>query len=182
MEPYEGLIALLTQLTTLGVAILTLIRACQARREIRTLQILLKLSVESDLERGQPHQRAEQEASRQARWPDHHTQEKPMTIITRLRDIIFAHWRERQGERKLSRAEHAQEFLSAKAAGKAEPLDWQHSVEDLLKLLDQPSDLVARQVLARELGWESAYAGTAEQNLWLHQRIMDAVAAGEYEP
>jgi hypothetical protein len=189
MEQYEGLIALLTQVTTLGVAIFTLIRACQARQEIRRtrleingpLRTLLKLSGELEFKRGQEHERAERETSRQARWPDHHSQENPMSIITRLRDIIFAHWRERQEERKVSRAEYAQEFLTAKAAAKSEPLDWRHSVEDLLKVLDEPSDLEARQALARELGWESAYTGTAEQNLWLHQQVMDAVAAGEYE-
>jgi hypothetical protein len=190
MEQYEGLISLLTQLMTLGVAIFTLIRACQARHEIRRIRLdingplhtLLKLSGELEFKRGQQHERAEQEAAWQAKWPKHYAQEKPMSIITRLRDIIFAHWRERQEERKISRAEYAQEFLTAKAAGKAEPLDWRHSVEDLLKVLDEPSGLEARQALARELGWESAYTGTAEQNLWLHQQMMDAVAAGEYEP
>jgi hypothetical protein len=56
-------------------------------------------------------------------------------------------------------------------------LDWQHSIVDLMKLLDIDSSLSARKELARELGYTGALDGSAEMNIWLHRQVMQQLAA-----
>jgi hypothetical protein len=55
--------------------------------------------------------------------------------------------------------------------------DWQHSIVDLMKLLDIDSSLSARKELARELGYSGALDGSAEMNIWLHRQVMQQLAA-----
>ena len=59
------------------------------------------------------------------------------------------------------------------ASTKGQTLDWQHSIVDLMKLLDLDSSLANRKELATELGYTGAKDGSAEMNLWLHKRVMD---------
>lgn len=66
--------------------------------------------------------------------------------------------------------------LAEAAAKKGEKLDWQHSIVDLLKVLDLDSSLQSRQGLADELGYTAAVDGSAESNIRLHKVVMDAVA------
>ncbi len=70
-------------------------------------------------------------------------------------------------------AEEKAAELDKMAASAGEKLDWRHSIVDLLKLTHQDSSVVARRKLANELGYKGAYIGTAEQNIWLHQQVMD---------
>ncbi len=63
--------------------------------------------------------------------------------------------------------------LDRMAAGAGEKLDWRHSIVDLMKLTNQDSSIGARLKLANELGYTGKYIGTADQNLWLHQQVMD---------
>ena len=63
--------------------------------------------------------------------------------------------------------------LDASAAGNPEKLDWRHSIVDLMKLTGQDSSLEARKKLAHELGYTGALDGSAEMNIWLHQKVMD---------
>lgn len=59
--------------------------------------------------------------------------------------------------------------LSTKAGQK---LDWQHSIVDLMKLLDLDSSLGARKELAQELGYSGDYNDSAAMNIWLHKQVM----------
>jgi hypothetical protein len=63
--------------------------------------------------------------------------------------------------------------LDKMAADAGEKLDWRNSIVDLMKLTNQDSSLSARAKLAKEMGYPSAFTGTADQNIWLHQKVMD---------
>jgi hypothetical protein len=66
--------------------------------------------------------------------------------------------------------------LGALAAQKGGKSDWQHSIVDLLKLLDLDSSLDARKQLADELDVHAGAHGSAEQNLALHKAVMKKLA------
>ena len=53
----------------------------------------------------------------------------------------------------------------------ADRLNWRTSIVDLMKLLGIDSDYDARKALAVEMG-RSDYSGTAEDNVWLHRKVM----------
>ena len=55
-------------------------------------------------------------------------------------------------------------------------LNWRTSIVDLMKLLGVDSDYDSRKALAVEMG-RSDYSGSAEDNIWLHQRVMAELAA-----
>ncbi|WP_370189446.1 DUF3597 domain-containing protein [Qipengyuania sp.] len=57
----------------------------------------------------------------------------------------------------------------------ADSLNWRTSIVDLMKLLGIDSDYEARKALASEMGRED-YAGSAEDNIWLHRRVMNGLA------
>ena len=63
--------------------------------------------------------------------------------------------------------------LDRMAASAGEKLDWRNSIVDLMKLTNQDSSLGAREKLAKEMGYPSAFTGTTDQNIWLHQKVMD---------
>jgi hypothetical protein len=58
----------------------------------------------------------------------------------------------------------------------ADNLNWRTSIVDLMKLLDIDSSYDNRKELAQELG-RSDYDGSADDNLWLHKRTMQELAA-----
>lgn len=58
----------------------------------------------------------------------------------------------------------------------ADNLNWRTSIVDLMKLIGVDSDYEARKALAIEMGRED-YSGTAEDNIWLHKRVMGELAA-----
>ena len=51
-------------------------------------------------------------------------------------------------------------------------LNYQTSIVDLMKLLDLDPSYENRKELAQEMG-RTDYSGTAEDNIWLHGRVMD---------
>ena len=55
-------------------------------------------------------------------------------------------------------------------------LDWQHSIVDLMKLLDLDSSLSARQELAKELHYSGDMHDSASMNIWLHKQVMTKLA------
>ncbi len=57
----------------------------------------------------------------------------------------------------------------------ADRLNWRTSIVDLMKLIGVDSDYESRKALATEMGRED-YSGTAEDNVWLHQRVMQELA------
>lgn len=65
---------------------------------------------------------------------------------------------------------------TAMAAQKGGASDWQHSIVDLLKLLDMDSSLAARKELANELDVHVGADGTAEENIALHKAVMAKLA------
>lgn len=57
----------------------------------------------------------------------------------------------------------------------ADRLNWRTSIVDLMKLIGIDSDYESRKALATEMGRDD-YSGTAEDNVWLHQRVMQELA------
>ena len=57
----------------------------------------------------------------------------------------------------------------------AENLNWRTSIVDLMKLIGVDSDYESRKALAGEMG-RTDYAGNAEDNVWLHQRVMQELS------
>lgn len=57
----------------------------------------------------------------------------------------------------------------------ADRLNWRTSIVDLMKLINVDSDYESRKALASEMGRED-YKGDAEDNVWLHQRVMQELA------
>lgn len=66
--------------------------------------------------------------------------------------------------------------LAKLASQNSESLDWQHSIVDLMKLLNMDSSLMARQSLARELGYTGDVNDTAPMNVWLISQVMSKFA------
>ncbi|WP_369025688.1 DUF3597 domain-containing protein [Qipengyuania sp. RANM35] len=58
----------------------------------------------------------------------------------------------------------------------ADKLNWRTSIVDLMKLIGVDSDYAHRKELAIEFGRED-YSGSAEDNIWLHRRVMNELAA-----
>ena len=56
----------------------------------------------------------------------------------------------------------------------ADHLNWRTSIVDLMKLLGIDSDYDSRKALAEEMG-RTDYAGSAEDNVWLHQQVMEGL-------
>ena len=55
-------------------------------------------------------------------------------------------------------------------------LNWQHSMIDLMKVLDLDSSLSARSELAQELNYSGDMKDTASMNVWLHKQVMRKLA------
>lgn len=58
----------------------------------------------------------------------------------------------------------------------ADRLNWRTSIVDLMKLIGVDSDYESRKALASEMG-RGDYAGEADDNVWLHQRVMQELAS-----
>ncbi len=58
----------------------------------------------------------------------------------------------------------------------ADKLNWRDSIVDLMKLIGVDPSYDNRKELAGELG-RADYSGSAEDNLWLHKRTMQELAA-----
>jgi hypothetical protein len=63
--------------------------------------------------------------------------------------------------------------LAAKAS---EPLDWRHSIVDMMKLLGLDSSIAARKELAGELHYTGDSNDSASRNVWLHAQVMQKLA------
>ena len=67
--------------------------------------------------------------------------------------------------------------LAALAAKSGQPLNYQTSIVDLLKLLGLHSGLSQRKELAKELGYPGSEDDSATMNTWLHADVMTKLAA-----
>lgn len=47
----------------------------------------------------------------------------------------------------------------------------------LMKLVGMDSSLSSREALARELGYQGAIDGSADMNVWLHQKVTEQLAS-----
>jgi len=68
-------------------------------------------------------------------------------------------------------------ILDKAVAAKGEDLDWRNSIVDLMKALDLDSSLAARKQLAKDLNYTGNTGDSASMNIWLHQQVMDKLAA-----
>ena len=68
-------------------------------------------------------------------------------------------------------------ILSAQAANAGQPLNWDSSIVDLMKLVGIDPSLDNRKQLAEELGYTGERNGSAEMNIWLHKAVMRELAA-----
>jgi hypothetical protein len=70
-----------------------------------------------------------------------------------------------------------EQVLTAMAAKKSEKLNWQTSIVDLMKLVGLDPSLANRKQLASELGYTGDTQDSAKMNIWLHQQVMEKLAA-----
>ena len=62
--------------------------------------------------------------------------------------------------------------LEKRATANPQKLNWRTSIVDLMKLVGIDSSYENRKKLAEEMGRQD-YSGSAEDNIWLHQRTME---------
>ncbi|WP_426264691.1 DUF3597 domain-containing protein [Sphingomonas sp. PWP1-2] len=67
--------------------------------------------------------------------------------------------------------------LTQKAAEKGQPLNWQTSIVDLMKVLDLDPSHENRVSLAHELGYTGDINDSATMNVWLHKKVMENLAS-----
>jgi Domain of unknown function (DUF3597) len=66
--------------------------------------------------------------------------------------------------------------LEELAAEAPQKLNWRTSIVDLMKLVGMDSSLSERRELADELGFDGDKGDTATMNMWLHKKVMQALA------
>lgn len=66
--------------------------------------------------------------------------------------------------------------LEMKSKTVEQDLNWRTSIVDLMKLVNLDPSYENRKELAQEMG-RTDYSGTAEDNIWLHKRVMEELAA-----
>jgi hypothetical protein len=71
----------------------------------------------------------------------------------------------------------AKAVLEGLAAKNPQKLDWQHSIVDMMKLLDLDSSLASRKQLAQELHYTGDTEDSAAMNVWLHGQVMQKLSA-----
>ena len=67
--------------------------------------------------------------------------------------------------------------LDKMAAENPEKLNWKTSIVDLMKLLKLDSSIANRKQLAKELNYTGNTEDSASMNIWLHQQVMQKLAA-----
>ncbi len=71
----------------------------------------------------------------------------------------------------------AKAVLEGLAAKNPQKLDWQHSIVDMMKLLDLDSSLTSRKQLAQELHYTGDTEDSGAMNVWLHGQVMQKLSA-----
>ncbi|RYI98606.1 MAG: DUF3597 domain-containing protein, partial [Acetobacteraceae bacterium] len=66
--------------------------------------------------------------------------------------------------------------MNGLASQSKQRLDWQHSIVDMMKLLEMDSSLDARKSLAKELNYTGDTNDSAAMNIWLHKQVMQKLA------
>jgi hypothetical protein len=92
-----------------------------------------------------------------------------MSIFAHIVQAIFG--KSEETAFPISRTE-LEKQIAALAVNTPQRHNWRTSIVDLLKLLNVPNDLDAREELARELGYTGAIDGSDRMNTWLHEAVM----------
>lgn len=66
--------------------------------------------------------------------------------------------------------------LDKAARDRGEPLDWRHSIVDLMKALGMDASLQQRRELAKELNYEGDTADSAAMNMFLHKALFRRIS------
>lgn len=66
--------------------------------------------------------------------------------------------------------------LAAKSKQSTRRLNWDTSIVDLCLLLGFDPTYEARKEMFEKAGGAGTYKGSAEQNIWLHGRVMESLA------
>jgi len=114
-----------------------------------------------------------------------------MGIFSKIKDAIFGSEAEAQEAPRTTATPGSGGFGRAEAKGSpisevdvearldamegADKLNWRTSIVDLMKLVGLDPSYENRKELAHELG-DSDYSGKAEENIALHQHVMDKLA------
>ena len=120
-----------------------------------------------------------------------------MSIFTKIKDAIFGHKAQAQDAPMPAPtpAPTGNAFADAPIVAPSQPqqttlvnvensldsmpgadrLNWRTSIVDLMKLIGVDSDYESRKALATEMGRDD-YKGDADDNVWLHQRVMQELA------
>jgi len=118
-----------------------------------------------------------------------------MSIFGKIKDAIFGHKAQAQEVPSAQPQPTGNAYADAPIVAPAQPaqttvvnvensldsmpgadkLNWRTSIVDLMKLIGVDSDYESRKALATEMG-RSDYGGSAEDNIWLHQRVMQELA------
>jgi hypothetical protein len=103
-----------------------------------------------------------------------------MFILELIRHVLeFHHHRLQKPDAPLpgpmSRDE-AEATITQLAADFPESVDVEHSIVDVMKVLGLDSSKRAREQLAHQLGYEGPIDFSPKMNLWLRDKVMDAVA------
>jgi len=120
-------------------------------------------------------------------------EEKPKSVFGKIMSSIFGKARTASaapasGAKPSSAASAPVSIMEVDVAGiltklaaekrkkKKVKLNWQHSIIDLMKVLDLDSSLSARRELAQELNYSGDMKDTASMNVWLHKQVMRKLA------
>lgn len=77
---------------------------------------------------------------------------------------------------------NVEDMLRERAARAGQPLNYDVSIVDLLKLLGLDSSLGARKKLAKQFGYEGDFNDAFNMNVWLHQQVMQRFIEGGGAP
>ena len=103
-----------------------------------------------------------------------------MLLVKLVRVILNALRHPEHKDQPMTKAE-AEMLVKEMAARRPEAndLDTDKSVTDVCVALGLDSSFSARGVYARQLGLGELYGGTADQNLWLRDMLLEKVAADD---
>jgi Domain of unknown function (DUF3597) len=99
-----------------------------------------------------------------------------MSILGNIMSAIFGTKAE-AGELPTGAGSDVAAILDKMAAANPEKLDWKNSIVDLMKLLNLDSSITARKQLAKDLNYTGNTNDSASMNIWLHQQVMQKLAA-----
>lgn len=114
-----------------------------------------------------------------------------MGIFSKIKDAIFGRKAEAQDAPKANptpitrnkdgdvtlapQTVDIENVLEMRSKGVEQDLNWRTSIVDLMKLVNLDPSYENRKELAQEMG-RTDYSGTAEDNIWLHKRVMQELA------